>query len=321
MKSAVLALSLFAIVAVAVADEPTPTAAPVAQKAVLVTGASTGIGRKIVERLAADGYFVYAGARKDKDLAELSAVRNVQGVRLDVTKPAEIAAAVETVTKGGRGLYGIVNNAGVAIAGPLVKTQEIDFHYLMDINVYGPFRVTNAFMPLILQAKGRVVNIGSISGILARPSLGVYSMSKHAIEAYTDALAEELAPGGVGVSVVEPGNYKSDINANLLKHMTESPAGAQRAAPDEAIVKRLGSGSRSEYTEPDEVAAVVARALFDVKPQRRYMVVPNQREAEFTIKKQIEQLVQLNENQPYAYSRDALVALIDTAIAEAKAAR
>jgi NAD(P)-dependent dehydrogenase (short-subunit alcohol dehydrogenase family) len=312
---AVVVLAAAIGVPVAHADEP----APAPQKAVLVTGASTGIGRKITERLAADGYFVYAGARKDKDLAGLNAIRNVQGVRLDVTKPEDIAAAVDTVTRGGRGLYGLVNNAGVAIAGPLMQTEESDVHYLMDINTFGVFRVTRAFMPLIAKEKGRVVNIGSISGILARPFLGVYSMSKHAIEAYTDALAGEVAADGVSVSVVEPGNYRSEINANLLKHLTESAD--PRNPPNPEVVKRLGTGSRSEYKEPDEVADAVKRALFDAKPQRRYMVVPNQREAEITIKKQIEQLVQLNENQPYAYSRDALVALIDAAIAESKAAQ
>ena len=115
----------------------TPAAAP--QKAVLVTGASTGIGRKITERLAKDGYFVYAGARKDSDLAELDAIENVDAVRLDVTNPAEIAAAVETITKAGRGLYGLVNNAGVGIVAPLVDTKDEDFQWVMDVNVFGPY--------------------------------------------------------------------------------------------------------------------------------------------------------------------------------------
>ena len=180
MKHAViLSLALLMAALVATADEP----APAPQRAVLVTGASTGIGRKVAERLAADGYFVYAGARKDKDIAELSAIKNVQGLRLDVTKPEEIAAAVETVSKEGRGLYALVNNAGVAIVGPLVETEESDFQYLMDVNLYGPYRMTRAFSSLIIQEKGRIVMIGSISGILARPLLGVYSMSKHGIEA------------------------------------------------------------------------------------------------------------------------------------------
>jgi short-subunit dehydrogenase len=155
--------------------------------------------------------------------------------------------------------------------------------------------------------------MGSISGILARPLLGVYSMSKHSIESYTDTLAEELAPTGVVVSVVEPGNYRSDIASNMLKHMGDSVS-------DTKIKTRLGTADRSEYKEPDEVADAVKRALFDAKPQRRYMVVPNQREAEVTITKQIQQLVQLNDNQPYTYSREALIAMLDAALAEAKSA-
>jgi NAD(P)-dependent dehydrogenase (short-subunit alcohol dehydrogenase family) len=310
MKAAIrTALALLLVASIARAEDPAQTP----QKAVLVTGATTGIGRKITERLAADGTFVYAGARSDKDLQELSAIKNVKGVQLDVTKPAEIAAAVETVTKEGRGLYGLVNNAGVAVVGPLVETEERDFHFLMDVNLYGPYRITRAFSPLIAKEKGRIVMIGSISGILAPPSLGVYSMSKHGIEAYTDALAEELAPSGVHVSVVEPGNYRSEITSHMLKRMEE-------ISGEKVTTKRLGSADRSEYKEPDEVVAAAKRALFDEKPQRRYMVVPNQREAEFTIKKQIQQLVQLNENQPYAYDREALVAMLDAALAEAKAA-
>ncbi len=308
MKSALrVAIAIVLSVSIVQAQTPRPESAPT--QAVLVTGASTGIGRKITEKLAADGYFVYAGARKDKDLAELSAIRNVQGVRLDVTKPDEIAAAVATITQAGRGLYGLVNNAGIAVVGPLNETAESELHGLMDVNVYGTYRVTRAFSPLILKSKGRIVMIGSISGVLARPQLGVYSMSKHAIEAYTDALAEELAPAGVRVSVIEPGNYRSDIASNMARRL---PEGA-----DPKLAGRLGSLDRSEYKEPDEVAAAAKRALFDPKPHRRYMVVPNQREAELTIQKQIEQLVQLNEDQPYAYSRDALVAMLDAALKDA----
>jgi NAD(P)-dependent dehydrogenase (short-subunit alcohol dehydrogenase family) len=211
-------------------------------------------------------------------------------------------------------LYGLVNNAGVAIVGPLIGTEEKDFHFLMDVNLYGPYRITRAFSPLILASKGRVVMISSISGILARPPLGVYSMSKHAIEAYTDALADELAPSGVNVSVIEPGNYRSDITANLIHRLPED-------APEKKLAARLGTPERTEYKEPDEVADAAQRALSDARPQRRYMVVPNSREAEMTIQKQIQQLVQLNENQPYALSREALIAMLDAALKESKAGR
>jgi NAD(P)-dependent dehydrogenase (short-subunit alcohol dehydrogenase family) len=275
----------------------TPAATP--QKAVLVTGASTGIGRKITERLAAGGHFVYAGARKEADLKELGALNNVQAVRLDVTDSKDIAAAVEIITKAGRGLYGLVNNAGVGISGALTDTKEEDFDFLMQVNLYGPYRITKAFAPLIVAEKGRITTIGSISGILAGRNLGVYSMSKHAIEAFADSLAAQMAPLGVQVSVIEPGNYNSEIGKSAAKRLGVDP--------------RLGD--RSHYKPPDEVAEAVTQALFESSPKRRYMVVPNQTEAEWTIKKAIEQLVQLNEGQAYTYDREAMVRMLDEALA------
>jgi len=121
----------------------------VGQKAILVTGASTGIGRKLTEQLAADGYFIYATARKDADLQALATIKNVQGVRLDVTHPDDITAAVETVTKGGRGLYALVNNAGIGSASPLTETPPEEFASMMAVNVTGPRRPA-----LHLQSRG-----------------------------------------------------------------------------------------------------------------------------------------------------------------------
>jgi NAD(P)-dependent dehydrogenase (short-subunit alcohol dehydrogenase family) len=275
---------------------------PAAQPAVLVTGASTGIGRKITEHLAAKGYFVYAGARKPADLEALGAIKNVQAVKLDVTKQDDIDAAVATITKAGRGLYGLVNNAGIATVGAATETSFEEFDLQMDVNVYGPYRVTKAFAPLILAAKGRITTIGSISGILAARDLTAYSMSKHAIEAFTDSLAAQMAPLGVLVSVVEPGNFESEIGKSAAKRMGKDNRMADRA----------------KYKKPDEVAAAVELALFEATPKRRYMVTPDQREAEITIRKQIEQLVQLNEGQPYTYERDALVKMLDEALATAR---
>jgi NAD(P)-dependent dehydrogenase (short-subunit alcohol dehydrogenase family) len=187
-----------------------------ATKAVLVTGASTGIGHKITERLTADGYFVYATARKPEDLKALGAMKNVQALRLDVTHPEDIAAALETISKAGRGLYGLVNNAGVATIGSLADMRFEEYELVMNVNASGPVRMIKSFEPLIIEQKGRIVNIGSISGILASDNLAAYSMSKHAIEALTDSLAGQLSAAGVRVSVVEPGNYNSDIGKSGL---------------------------------------------------------------------------------------------------------
>ena len=280
-------------------------------KAVLVTGASTGIGRKVTERLAADGYFVYATARRPEDLKALGAIRNVQALPLDVTHPEDIAAALETISKAGRGLYGLINNAGIATIGSLADMKIEEYDIQMNVNATGPVRMIKAFEPLIIQQKGRIVNIGSISGILASPNLAAYSMSKHAIEALTDSLAEELSGDGIRVSVVEPGNYNSDIGKNALA----------RIGADSAASRSTGLAARadrSNYKQPDEVAAAVEQALFEPMPKRRYMVVPNQEEAEKTIRKQIEQLVQLNEGQPYTYDRTALVKMLDESLAKAR---
>jgi NAD(P)-dependent dehydrogenase (short-subunit alcohol dehydrogenase family) len=271
-------------------------------KAVLVTGASTGIGRSITEHLAAKGYFVYAGARKQADLDALGAIKNVQAVKLDVTKQEDIDAAVATITKAGRGLYGLVNNAGIATVGAATETSPEEFDLVMDVNVYGPYRVTRAFAPLLIEAKGRITTIGSISGVLAVKDLTAYSMSKHAMEAFGDSLAAQMAPLGVAVSLIEPGNFDSDIGKSAK----------QRTGKDSRFT------DRSKYKKPDEVAAAAEQALFEANPKRRYMVVPEQREAEVTIRKQIEQLVQLNEGHLYSYDRDALVKMLDEALATAR---
>ena len=290
---------------------PALPAESTAPKAVLVTGASTGIGRKITERLAADGYFVYATARKPEDLKALGALKNVQAVPLDVTHPEDIAAAVATITKGGRGLYGLVNNAGIGTAGAIGDMKLEEYDLVMNVNASGPVRMIKAFEPLIIEQKGRIVNIGSISGILASPNLAAYSMSKHAIEALTDSLAGQVDTVGVRVSVVEPGNYNSEIVKNAMARMGADSAAA-RATGFAARV------DRSNYKQPDEVAAAVEQALSEPDPKRRYMVVPNQEEAEVTIRKQIEQLVQLNEGQPYTYDRATLVKMLDEALAKAR---
>jgi NAD(P)-dependent dehydrogenase (short-subunit alcohol dehydrogenase family) len=292
--AALLALSSFAHAA-----EPAP------QKAILVTGASTGIGRNVTEHLAAAGYFVYAGARKEADLKSLGAIKNVQAVKLDVTSPEDIAAAVATITKAGRGLYGLVNNAGIATIGTATGTKFEEFDLVMKVNVYGPFRVTQAFAPLLIESKGRVTTIGSIAGILAPTPVTVYAMSKHAVEAYGDSLAGELEPQGVKVSIIEPGNYDSDLGKNVQVRT--------------GLTGRMTD--RSIYKKPDEVAAAVTLALFEENPKRRYMTTPNQEEAERTIRKQISQLVELNEGHAYTYDRDALVKMLDEALATSRPKR
>ncbi len=306
---ALAALLIGAPLTVASADEGD------GQRAVLVTGASTGIGRNITERLASEGYFVFAGARKDKDLAELDALDNVKAVRLDVTSQEDVDAAVEIVKQEGKGLYGLINNAGVAVIGPLSQTPHSDLHFVFGVNIGGVVRVTRAFAPMIIESKGRIMTTGSISGILSSPNLGVYSMSKHAVEAFTDSLAGEMAEHGVSVSVIEPGNYKSKIRRTTMQRTREKMEAAGVELTDEQRERFDGTAERElALKEPDEVSDAFMHALFSDAPKRRYMVVPNAEEAERTIRKAVEELVQLNDWQAYSFERDELVQMIDEAL-------
>lgn len=289
------------------AGNPAPAGAPGSPRAVLVTGASSGIGRKATERLAAHGWFVYACARKEADLKALAAIRNVQAIAMDVTNAAQVDAAVEAVGKAGRGLYGVVNNAGIYTDGSLLDTTPAEFDLVMQVNVYGPWRVARAFAPMIRAARGRIVNIGSISGVLNETGSGAYQMSKHAIETFSATMAQELAGDGVQVSTVEPGAYRSEIVRNT----------AQRSG----TLTQKDIDEWATRPEPDDVAAAIEMALAEPKPKARYMVVPSEGQARVTIEAQLEQLVQLNEGQRYTYDRATLVRMLDAALKDSRPRR
>ena len=288
------------------------------QKAVLITGASSGLGRAMAETMAANGYFVYAGARKDEDLKELNAIENIQGVRLDVNKQEQIDAAVKTITDAGRGLYGLVNNAGVVVVQPLIEIEEQDFDFQMNVNVYGPYRVTRAFAPLIIESKGRISIIGSISGTLSSATWGPYSMTKFAMEAYADALADEMKSFGVDVSLIEPGAYRSNIGKSALERMDERNQSADssqlKTAMDESV--NWLSLFENDHGDPAEVADAVMKALFDDNPKPRYLIVPTQEQAYWTINRAIERMVEQNHDQKYSFDRDALIEMLDAALAK-----
>lgn len=291
-----------------------------AQKAVLVTGASSGIGRNLAETLAKRGYFVYAGARKQADLDALNEIPNIQAVHLDVTIQDDIDAAVTTVREGGRGLYGLVNNAGVATLGPITEIDEDELAWIFDVNVFGVFRVTKAFAPLIIESNGRIVNISSISGILSGMFWAPYAMTKHALEAYTDSLAAEMALFDVSVSAINPGNYRSQIGIKEAETLAKKPfaqPGSPYAEQFAGHIEYLSD--RSMYKEPHEVSEAIMSALFDETPKPNYLVVPNAKEAGWTIRKIIEEMAELNADQAYTYSDDELIQMVKEATAAQRA--
>jgi len=286
-------------------------------KSVLITGASTGIGRNLAESLAANGYHVYAGARKDKDLAELDAIENITAVQLDVTNQDQVDAVVAQIEKDGSGLWGLVNNAGVGGGGTVLDTPIENQSFVYAVNVEGVYRTTKAFAPLVMASKGRIVTTGSIAGTVSWPGGSAYSGSKHWVEAYTDALAGEMGPHGVSVSVVEPGNYKSKIRRSSWQRAFEEMEAAGEEVTEEMKQAYEATAARElSYKEPDEVTAAFMHALFDDEPLRRYVVVPNEEEQSTTIGTKISELVQLNTWGPYSYSRDELVELLDAELAD-----
>ncbi len=286
------------------------------QKAVLITGASTGIGRNMAETLAAEGFFVYAGARKDEDLAELNAIDNVKGVRLDVTSQADVDAAVALVQKEGHGLWALVNNAGVGTRAAVAEVTDDEIDFVFGVNVTGVVRVTRAFIPMIVESQGRIVTTGSIAGIRSGPGGSVYSMTKHAVEAFTDSLAAEMAESGVQVSVIEPGAYKSRIRRNAITRMTGNFEAAGGTVTDEMRAQAKQMAEREvALDEPDDVSAALVHALSADVALRRYLVTPDKQAADRTVRALVRELVELNQWEQNGFSRDELVQMLDEALA------
>ena len=247
--------------------------------AVVVTGASTGIGEATTEHLRSLGFDVFAGVRNDED-AERARARGLKAVKLDVTDPGSIESArgeVEAGLDGGR-LAGLVNNAGVAISGPIEFISPDELTRQLDINVVGQVRVTQAFMKLLRRDRGRVVNISSIGGRLALPLVGPYAASKFALEAVSDSLRREVRSQGIEVVVVEPGAIKTPIwgkgNAAADAMLADAPPEAEQLYGDmiQALRAETVKIEEDRGLPPEEVAKVVGVALTARKPKTRYLV-------------------------------------------------
>ena len=169
---------------------------------------------------------------------------------------------------------------------------------------------------MLIESKGHITTIGSIAGTLSGHFWGPYSMTKHAVEAYVDALAEEMAKFEVGVSIVEPGNYDSKIIASMLKRKErnkDKPSHYKQEFDD--LIARYGA-DRSQFKDPGEVSEAIMHALFSEKPKHRYMVVPNKQEATWTITQAMRRLIQQNHDQPHEFSREELIKIMDEMLKE-----
>jgi NAD(P)-dependent dehydrogenase (short-subunit alcohol dehydrogenase family) len=235
---------------------------------VLITGSSSGIGRASVERLAADGWRVFAGVRSETDAESVGAVPGeVVPLRLDVTDADSIAAAAERVgaESGGR-LDGLVNNAGIAVGGALETVPPEDLRRILDVNVVGQIAVSQALLPALRSARGRIVIVGSVGGRVAFPYAGPYHASKFALEGLADSLRAELKPQGVGVGLIEPGPISTPIWAKAQEQVAalgaslEGEARRLYAEETKGFERRLRSADE-HGEDPEKVAAKIADAL------------------------------------------------------------
>jgi NAD(P)-dependent dehydrogenase (short-subunit alcohol dehydrogenase family) len=252
---------------------------------VLVTGASSGIGRACALDLEAAGFRVFAGVRKASDGEALRAASSgkVTPVILDVVDYASVQRAGQEVAGalGGAGLDGLVNNAGISVAGPLEYLPMELFDQQLKVNVSGQVAVTQAFLPLLRKARGRVVFISSESGRVVLPMLGAYAASKHALEAVADAFRRELRPSGVKVCVVEPGSIKSSIwdkaKAGSTALRAAAPAAQAVYGRELAVLEALPAQAERLAAEPRVVTRAVLHALTARSPRIRYLVGPEAR--------------------------------------------
>lgn len=250
-------------------------------KTVVVTGASTGIGQACALRLDKIGWRVFATVRKpeDGDTLKRKASDRLTPVTMDVTDQASIAAAAKIVQEalGDKGLDGLVNNAGVAIAGPLEFLPIEALRNQLEVNVIGQIAVTQAFLPLLRKARGRIINIGSVSGRISVPLLGPYSASKFALDALTSALRMELQPWGIHVALIEPASIATPIWRKSLAEGDRMAGGM----PQEAMTRyaRIIEMQRERATDmdrsglpPSHVVRVLIHALTSPKPRTRYTI-------------------------------------------------
>lgn len=284
---------------------------------ILVTGASTGIGRATTELLAKRGCLVYATARKKADLRALGDIPNVVPVRLDVTKPEEVRRAADFVARRGRGLYGLVNNAGVGIAWPLPELDIEDMIQEFDVNVYGVHRVTRAMLPFLVEAKGRIVNISSIGGLNSAKYIGAYFMTKHALEVYSEVLSRWLRKYKVKVSIVEPGTYRSRITQKGARRVRRiARAHPRRFMKQEVkeVLEWLPKAVRSAEREPrpTEIPEAIVDALVSKRPKRRYCVGANRGELLWALEGPMTRAVQANQGGgKYSLTQTEMHALLD----------
>ena len=239
-------------------------------KKFIVSGAASGIGASIARNLVKRGHFVFAC-----DLTECQTTEFQQYFKLDVTQSENIKDVIKKIHAITPSIDGIVNCAGIVKAGPLMELDCQELKDIFAVNVFGMFELTKASFPLLLRAKGRIVNISSFSGKMAFPFMGPYAMSKHSVEAFSDSLRRELAPLGMFVSIIEPGKIRTPLILKGQKIVEEKLGKVSDLFRERGIKFAAFDAQRVKLNalDPEIVAEKVYHALFAVKPKTRYLIV------------------------------------------------
>lgn len=241
---------------------------------VLITGAGRGLGRTAALTLAAHGWRVYAGVRNDADARKLADRPGITPITLDITDAEHLVKLPGQLPER---LDALVNNAGVAVGGPIETLALDELRRQLEVNVIGSTAVTQAVLPLIRSARGRIVFISSTSGRVATPGLGAYAASKFAIEAIGDSLRNELRPWGIRVSLIEPGQIDTDMSKGSHEQHEEniakmSPEHQRLYAGHTAGMHRAIDLMDGVISSADEITVAIERALADKRPRARYLV-------------------------------------------------
>ncbi len=243
---------------------------------VFITGASTGIGRDAALRMSQRGWTTFAGVRNETDAALLAEAGSITPVQCDVTDSEQIATAADRILSiTGGNLTGLVNNAGIARPGPLEILPIDDLRTQLEVNVIGQLAVTQAFIEALRNEGGRIVNIGSVSGMFAAPGIGAYAMSKFALEAFNDALRRELEPWRISVSLIQPGSIETPIWDKTIaasQPLLESLDERRRSMYSGLIEPLARTAAGPKHTPISAVSDAIEHALVDRRPKTRYAV-------------------------------------------------
>ena len=241
---------------------------------ILVTGASSGMGKETAKRLLRDGHTVYVAARRVEQMQDLQALGAI-ALKMDITQDSDIVAAVQTITAGHGGVDVLINNAGFGMYGSVEETSIDDARYQFEVNLFGMARLTQLLLPAMRKkGAGKIINLSSMGGKIYSPLGAWYHATKHAVEGWSDCLRIELAPFGIVVIIIEPGIIATDFGNVLLDPMLKRSG----QGPYQALAQGMAKGTRDSYdkpgaaSSPSVVADAIAKAIAAKRPQTRYVV-------------------------------------------------